>query len=86
MEIASLHMPEARKEMNSLVRLVSEGEKRLHLALDFMSLFSLPVLNNDLQNRVGVQREGRPRCPRVSSLGSFWTLVFHSAQPGGASV
>lgn len=46
-------MPEAkRKEMNSPVSLVSEEEGNLDLAPDFMSLFSVPVLNNDLQSSV----------------------------------
>lgn len=82
MEIARLYMPEAkRKEMDSLVSWVSEGEENLHLALHFMSLFNLLVLNNDLQNSMWVQGEGPPKCPRLSAPGSLcpslsWTETW----------
>ena len=81
-------MPEAkRKEMNSPVSLVSEEEGNLHLAPDFMSLFSVPVLNNDLQSSVWIKRRGLSA--QVSSAEvtrKFLDTLPHSAKPGVGSV
>lgn len=49
-------MPEAKKEVKSLVSLVSEKQHTKH---DCMSFFNLLVLNKDLWGRTRVRRKGR---------------------------
>lgn len=49
-------MPEAKKEVKSLVSLVSEKQHTKH---DCMPFFNLLVLNKDLWGRTRVRRKGR---------------------------